>query len=792
MLKHYLKTAIRNILKDKVYAIINIIGLAIGLACSFFMLIYVLNELNYDQVHEKHSRIFRVHHDISLLDFKTDQTPLELGPSLKEEYPEVENYVRIHIYPKIKVKQGIDYVKEESIYLVDSSFFNVFTFPLIVGDKAHLLTEPNSVVISEKIAKKYFENENPVGKPLSLKGFAGNFELKISGVMKDISKQSTVWADFICNFDMLDNSKAGGKNSNQWEQDFYVTYLLLKENAKIADLKMKMPDFEKRHSPQNKSYKFTFQPLMDSYLLSEEFVNYRFPRGDYKSVKLFGFIGLLILFIAGINYIILSTARTARRTKEIGLRKVFGANKVMLVRQVLSESVLVTFIALPLAIFFVKIFLPIVSKLFYTELKFTLSDCGNYLLYFTLITLFIGLFSGSYLSIYLTRFQPIAILRNKVMSVNHRNYFRKAIVVVQLVIFIVLSICTTVIYRQLHYIHTKDLGFNKENLLIINCDDFGGKYISFKNEIKTNTNIENICGAQFLPPAYNFMSFECPKAYDANQKVTIEGLAVDFDFVKTFQIKIVKGMDFPKNYKYNIQSDTNKLLLSNESTIKELGIKNPINYKISQFSAIIGVVKDFNFHSLHSKIPPLIIGPLINIDYVSQIAVRIRPENKTETIKYLEKKWKEFSKEPFDYYFIDDRLDDMLKKENKQAKILRIFSFFAIFIAMLGLFGLSLFTSQQRTKEIGIRKVHGASITDIMRLLSKEYITLVIIANILAAPIAYYFMNKWLQNFAYHINIEWWVFGLVFILSLIIVLLTVSWQAYRAAKKNPVVTLKYE
>ncbi len=789
MIKHYFKIALRNIIRDKAFATINILGLSIGLTCSFFMLIYVINELSYDRIHDKHNRIYRVFNEKPLMKMNSVETPLALGITLKEEYPEIENFVRIHIYPEITVKQENDYIKEGAIYCVDSSFFNVFSFPIVVGDKTNLLKEPNSVVISEKMAKKYFGSENPVGKMLSLKGVDGKYELKVSGVMADISSRSTCWAEFISNIDALQNSANEQKISDDWGIDFFVTYILLKENTNIVDLQKKIPDFEKRHSHKENPYKFSFQALTDSYLHSEEFINYRLPRGDFNTLKIFSVIAVLILIIAGINYIILSTARAAHRTKEIGMRKVFGANKSMLVKQVLTESVLVTFIALPLAIFFVKIFLPNVGKLFDKELIFTLSESGNYLIGFAAITLFIGLLSGSYLSVYLARLQPIAIIRNKSMNNNHKNYFRKAMVLFQLIVFIVLSLSTIIIYRQLHYINNKDMGFNKGNLLIINCYGIGLKYISYKNEIKTNTNIINVCGAQFLPPTGNSMSIECPKADDPKQKIKVELLSADFDFVKTFEIKVIDGDDYPINYINKQANDSNFIV--NETLIKELGIKNPINYALYPKTRIKGVVKDFNFHSIHTKIPPMLLVSGTDL-FVSQIAVRIKPDNKKETIKYLKNKWKEFSKEPFDYYFIDDILDDMFKKENKQAKIMRIFSFFAIFIAMLGLFGLSMFTSQQRTKEIGIRKVHGASIGDIMRLLSREYIILVVIANIIAAPIAYYFMNKWLQNFAYHTNIEWWLFGLVFLLSLVIVLLTVSWQAYRAAKTNPVVTLKYE
>ena len=646
------------------------------------------------------------------------------------------------------------------------------------------------------MAKRYFDDKDPIGKFLEIKYEGSVLFLKVTGIIQNISKYSTFRAEMFTNIswflDDLKSNFAEEDGSYLWNYEFNTTYFLLKENSKIEALQNKMPDFENRYSTKEKPYKFSFQKITDIYLHSED-LNLNFsPRGDYKSVRLFSIIAILILFIAGINYIILSTARAARRTKEIGMRKVFGANKGMLVRQVLFESVLVTFIALPLAVLLVKIFLPNVNKLFGKELIFTFAESGSYIIGFTLITLFIGLLSGIYLSIYLARLQPISILRNKIAMCSHRNYFRKSMVVIQLIIFIVLNLTTAIVFLQLRYVYSKDLGFNKENILIINCYGIGQQYISFKNEIKTNTNIINVCGAMHLPPYNGLTYFECPKADNANQKVKVEGISADADFIKTFQIKIINGDDFPTNYNYKEHLDSDILLLINETTVKELDIKNPINYEIMPHSRIIGVVKDFNFHSIHSKIPPIQIFTLPKIGFVHQIAVRIKPENKVETIKYLEKKWKEFSKDPFDYYFIDDMLDEMFKKEIKQGKIMRIFSFFAIFIAMMGLFGLSLFTSQQRTREIGIRKVHGASIGDIMRLLSREYIILVLIANIIAAPIAYYFMSKWLQNFAYHTNIAWWLFGLVLLLSLVIVLLTVSWQAYRAARTNPVETLKYE
>jgi putative ABC transport system permease protein len=780
MFKNYLKIAVRNLIRHKTYSFINIAGLAVGMASCFLILLYVLDEASYDRYHEKADQIFRV------LKINKDggefsaRTSFSLAPTLKNDFPEIINTARIFTNSVMVVNGGKSF--KEDFFFADQDIFNVFTIPLIYGDNKTALEDPYSIVISEEMAKKYFKELNPIGKILSIRIKENEYNLKITGILEKFPHNSHFRSDFIASMSIVLNfyekleKKINFPITENWGSNIVFTYLLLPEGHAASELEKILPDFIERHIDKWLNINYHLQPLTQIHLHSSRIQDDIAKHGNIIYLYLFSVIAFLILLIACINFIILSTAQSVTRAKEVGIRKVIGASRLDVIKQILGESVLVSFISLPIAILLVELLLPFMNQLLGTKLIVSYYENWQFIIFLIFITFFVGIFSGTYISFYISAFQPIEIFKNKLKTGAKKTSFRKTLIITQLSISIILIVCTITIYQQLHYIKNKELGFNKNYIIVINSPK--SIYNQFKNEILKNPNIINISGTQYVPPEKIFSSWH-GKNY----------ISVDYKYFETLGIEIAAGRAFSMNF----STDAKESIILNETGVKEFELKSPLGkeVEIEGKRKIIGIVKDFHFRSLHEKIEPLYF--IINPEKCSKIIIRNQPENTLNTISYLKEKWGQFAiSEPFEYYFIDEKYDNLYKSEQRLGEIIGYFGFFALFVTCLGLFGLISFMAERRTKEIAVRKALGASVTNVVKLLIKEFIILVVIASIIAWPAAYYAMNKWLQNFAYHVNMGFGTFLLAGLVALIIAIATVSFQAVKAAMANPVKFLRYE
>ena len=801
MFKNYLKIAFRNLLKQKAYSFINIIGLAIALACCFVVLLYVLDELSYDRYHKNADRIFRI---VYGNESYITATPFPLAPTLRNDFPEVLKTVRIST-TSLLIKKNENWIEEPKSICADEAFFEVFTLPLIKGDPQNVLNDPFSVVITKEMAEKYFGKQEPVGKTLNIQIEKELYDMKVTGIIEHFPKNSHFRTDFIASmsvvkevdktFQKISKARFGYPISllSSWDASSFYTYLLLPEGYVASELEIKLPEFNKRHFGDEKKFDFHLQSLTDIHLSSKTRGDID-EQGSMRNIYLFSTIALFILAIACINFIILTTARSSNRAKEIGLRKVIGANRLDLIKQVLGESIVTAFIALPIAVTFVEVLLPFVNQLLGKELA------GNYFqnwqcaIGFLSITIAVGIFSGSYIGFYLSRFQPVEIFKSMVIRGSSKSYFRKVLVIIQLSVFILMLVCSLLFYHQLHFLHNKDLGFSIEHLLsfYITNAEFKKSYQAFKHEIKSNPNVLSVSAAFDVPPTETGMSIQVATPDNPEEKHEMKWLFVDYDYFETLRVKLVHGRTFSDKY----ANESHESVILNQSAIKELGLKESIGkvVKSENFNRpkkIIGVIEDFHEGSLHGQIPPMVFSCIPS--QIGQIVIRIRPDNVSNTIEYIRNTWRQFNPdETFAFSFIEEEYSKFYRSEEKLGRIISAFTILTILVACLGLFGLSMFMAEQRTKEIGIRKVLGASVTSVVQLLTKEFIKWVLLANLIAWPIAYYAMNKWLQNFAYRINISWWVFVLAGGIALVIALLTVSWQVIRTAIANPMEALRYE
>ncbi|MBU0712023.1 ABC transporter permease [bacterium] len=798
MFKNYLKIAVRNLIRHKTYSFINIAGLAIGMASCFLILLYVLDEMCYDRYHENAKQIYRILNEDTGNEEFYSTTPFVLAPTLINDFPEVTKITRmVKNLGEIMVKQDENFIRENNLFFADQDIFDIFTFSFIKGNSKTALVEPYSIVITKKMAEKYFGDKDPMEKILTIKVENDLYDLKVAGVLKDIPRNSHFRADFIASMIIARNifekmeERFGFSILENWGFNNPFTYLLLPDNYPASKLEQKLPDFKKRHVPDWLNIKYHLQPLTDIHLHSTHVLSDIEVQGNITYVYLFSAIALLILLIACINFIILSTARSATRAKEVGVRKVIGASRSDVIKQILSESVLVSFISLPIAISLVEFFLPFANQLLRTKLTVNYYENWQFIISLILITFIVGITSGSYISFYLSSFQPVEILKRKLKPGQTKSNFRRILIIMQLSIYTMLIFCTGSIYRQLYYLQNKDLGFDKEHVVVINIPnpEFLQKYESFKNEVIQNSGIINISGAWLIPPTSNRGTAQIYPKNDPDNKKTIGLNAVDYNYFETLNIEFATGRSFSIKF----STDEKEAVIINETAAREFGFKSPIGEKIKDFGnrEIIGVVKDFHLRSLYERIEPCMF--VLNPMEIYQVMIRIRPGNIPETLFFLKEKWKQFVPiAPFNYSFIDDNLNKLYESEQRAGKIIGYFTFLAILIASLGLFGLASFIAEQRTKEIGIRKVFGASVPVIVALLSKEIVKLTIIAIIIAFPVVYYAMNRWLQDFAYRINIGFGTFILTGLVALAIALFTVIFQAVKAATVNPVETLRYE
>jgi len=780
----------RFIRHNKVFAGINLMGLSIALAASFIMLLFVINELSYDRYHKNKNRVYRVLN--YYVDFKKTMsgTPYVLATALKNEFPQIEKAVRLKFMRGFRLKFKEETITVNDAIATDSDIFDIFTLPLISGSSdKNLLDDQISIVLSRSLAEKVFPGQNPVGQEIV--GVVNNAEqvFMISGVFEDLPENSTFRAQCLLNskwtIDPI-NKTFGITNAEvNWYQNAWTTWLLLTKDCNVKTLENQFRAFEVKNISEKSPFQYSLQNLGDVYLGSADVANAGIT-GNRSNVRLFSAIAFLIVLVAAINYIILSTAVSTGRRLEIGIRKTFGAINRSIKNQLLSESVLLALIVLPIALILMRIALPYAGKLFQTKLNIISSNIFVYISVYLALTIIIGVVSGFYTSSYLSGLKVMDIIKSSVHSGKRKQYFRSILIVLQLVIFCSFVSGTLIIRSQYNYALNKDPGyFNKDILLIELGSDFKG-YSAYINSIKSNPNVIMAGGVMYGLPREVFSSSMYPHFQDKTLKVQVEGLAVDYNFVQTMGIKILQGREFSQDF----GSDLKQSYMLNETAVNKLGITDPLGKQIGS-STIIGVVKDFNLHSIHSDIPPLKIS--MTDKYIQQVAVHYKPGTLKSILPMLEAEWKKAAPDrPFRFTTIEDMIKNIYSSERNLSAIVSIFALFTLLIAAFGLFGLTLFVARSRIKEIGIKKAFGSSEQSIIYSFLINNLILVLVAALLSIPVTLYFMNKWLSNFAFKASINWWVFVISFAVAAVVVLFTVSIHSYKASRINPVKALRYE
>jgi putative ABC transport system permease protein len=794
MIKNYFKIALRNLWKHKAFSIINITGLSIGITACFFIFMYVGFELSYDKMHSKADRIYRLVTDIKTPTetINTGVTAWPFAPNIKNDFPGVESFVRISGGSFLVRKGNVKFQEERSAF-ADSTFFKVFDFKLVKGDPKTALSEIATIVFSESAAKKYFGNADPMGQTVLLTGDA--IPAKVTGVMKDIPENSQIKADMLISMVSLTQKFNNGLD-NQWSNFGASSYLLLKPGTNPKTLEAQLPAFlERRNGAEEKKqqmfYKLMLEPLKTVYLYSKRNGQ---ESGSITNVYVFGIVAIFILLIACVNFVNLTTARSVERAKEVGIRKVVGAERSQLASQFIGESVVLCLIAFLLTIVLSVLFLPLFNQLAGKTISAGIFSNWYYVTILFITSVGIGLIAGLYPALVLSAFLPVSVLKGRFSSGTKGNALRKTLVIAQFTISIALIIGTIIVYTQMSFMQNRDLGFTKDQMLILNTNgDPAGN--ALKEAIATIPSVKSTANSSSVPGGGN------PGAYSEieNKKgdlqiANLDLYFVDWDYVNQFKIKMVAGRAFSRGF----GTDTAQAMLLNEAAVKLFGYSSPqqaVGRRFKQWGRegkIVGVMKDFHFRSLQEVIKPLSMR--IELKNLGLISVKISSQNTPATLAAIESKWKAFiPNRPFSYYFLDEFFDRQYRAEQRFGRLFLNFAVLAIFISCLGLLGLASYSTLQRTREIGIRKVLGATVPGIVNLLSKDFLILVAISFLVASPLAGIFMNYyWLKGFAYRIDVSWWIFAIAGILALVIALGTISFQAIRAATSNPVKSLRSE
>ena len=802
MIRNYFKIAFRNLFRYKGFSFINIFGLATGMACSLLIFLFVKDEISYDRFHKDSDKIYRV-----VKDFVNDDgsrlpdatTPPALSPAMQREIPEVAHVTRV--FPNWGANFLIRYadkkIMEEKLCRVDSSFFDVFTFPFLQGNAKDIFKDINSIVITESAAKRYFGNEDPMGKTLQIDQLG---DLMVKGILKDVPYNSHFHFDFL-----ISTRKFSGDIDANWGWYNFYTYAKLKSTANVAALNKKIQDLYKRNNEDGKNI-FYVQPLTGIHLSS----NLKWelePNSDKLYVYVFTIIAIFIILIAGINYVNLSTAKASVRAKEVGVRKVAGAFRSSLVNQFLIESIITCLIASVLAVMIAQLLLPVVNDL--TLKHLTVIGNPSVLLSMIMAALFLGIVAGFFPAVYLSSFKPILVLKGLKFSEKGTLNLRKALVIVQFTISTVLIIGALIISQQMRFIQSAKLGLNKDQVVVIKNADFLSRADrdAFQNSSLQIPGIKKIAVADGVVGGQNWTNGMRLKGSQNSQLMNF--LSVSYDYLDALGIQIKEGRNFSSKFpadtmnngipKGPLDQNIGSIIL-NETATKDLGIPEPVVGKqllwgddadTMYYVTVVGVAKDFHFTSLRNQIKPF---AFVNIPRrVGNFTIKLSTDNIKQTLGQLEATWKQFSADrPFEYNFLDETFSSLYQSESRFQRVFISLVVLGIIIACLGLFGLATFAAQQRIKEIGIRKVLGASVSNLIGLLSKDFLMLVIIALVAAIPIAWFAMNRWLRDFAYRINIHWWVFMIAAIITVLIAWITISTQAFKAAIANPVKSLRTE
>jgi len=790
MIKNYLKVAWRNLIRNKFFSLINILGLALGMACSILILLWVQNELDVDAFHKNGPQLFAVY-ERQYYDQKIHgqySTPGVLPAELKKQIPEIEYSTGVGFNNQNTFKVGDKILKIEG-NSADSDFFKMFSLPLLQGNAKTALNTPSSIAVSRKMAEQFFGNpQSAMGKTVR---YDNRKDFIITAVYENIKSNSSLKFDYLTNWDafLKDNSWA-----KEWGNNGPATYIQIRKDANPVLVKKKLQHFLDNLNKEQKKGTFTeeldMQKFGDVYLRNN-FKEGRIEGGRIEYVHIFSIVAVFILLIACINFMNLTTARSVKRAREIGVRKVVGAVKGVLVRQFIGESLMLTTIAVVFALGIITCLLPVFNSITQKEIELPFVQLAFWLR-LIVITLVTGVISGSYPALFLSSFNPVKVLKGTIKLSSGAAWFRKGLVVVQFGLSVLLIISTIVISRQVNYVQSINLGYDRDNFVYVPLDgDLTKKYKIFKDEALKIPGVQTVTRMSQAPTNIeNGTGGVDWDGKDKNVNIEFTQASVGYDFVSTMKLQLVAGRDFSKDF----ATDSVGYLI-NEAALKRIGYKDPIGKRLTFWGkkgTIIGVLKDFHFTSLHTAIAPFVIRLAEKEDYGSAL-IRTEAGKSKEAIAGLEKLWKEMNPNfQFTYQFSDEEYKKLYNNEQIVSKLSDAFAFLAIFISCLGLLGLAMFTAEQRTKEIGIRKVLGASVSSLFTLLSKEFIVLVTIALLLASPIAWYAMDKWLLNYNYHIDISWWVFLLSGLIAILITLATVSFQSLKAALMNPIKSLRSE
>lgn len=799
MFINYLKIAFRSIRKQRFYSAINIFGLAIGLAISLLILLFINDEISYDQHHSNADRIYRtvmVWGKHTERPSKSPIGPYRLKPALETDFPEIEKIVRVDPVRGVLISHGEKSFQENRLFITDSEIFEVFDYDLLQGDAKTALTEPFTMVLSETLAKKYFGSTDPLNKVLTV---FGDMEVKVTGIYKDSPTNTHFAADGLVSMG-TGESFYNQLILNNWGEGHGYSYLLLPPKMEAATLAAKFPDFIEKNMGEGSSERvgIELQKMTDIHLRSNLRSEIQ-ANSDIRYIYISAAIALFILLIASINYMNLATARSVKRSLEIGVRKTLGAERGTIIWQFLSESIVVALLSLLLAIGMAALTLPAFNAFVEKSLTLNPLDHPTIFAYFLGITLMVGLIAGSYPALYLSSFGPIQVIRSH-FSGNSSGLLRKGLVVFQFAISILLIIATVVVYQQWSFMRHKDLGLNKENLVLVPIPD-QSQYQSLKNQLLANPNILSIGASnkQLTGRLSSNLGFKA-EGYtpDPNSRNSIKVVTNDHDFLKTLEVEFKEGRNFSRDF---VSDDTTAFIL-NEAAVAKIGWKDPIGkwFETSTFQNggfvkrrgnVIGVIKDYNHESLHSQVEPAVY--FLSKNWINWMTLRISDANINETMADIKTKWSQFeSPELYNYSFFDDRIDQMYRTEERFFNIFTFFAILAVFIAGLGILGLSAFMAERRQKEIGIRKVYGASTQNLVYLLTKEFSILVFIGFVIAAPLGYYYLDGWLQDFTYRTHIGSLPFVVAGIGALLMAWLTSGFQSLKAALANPIRALRNE
>jgi len=802
MLKNYLTTALRSLLKNKLFSLINIMGLAIGLACFTLIILYVQNELSYDRHHDSAENIYR----LSLMgnmagnSFHAAVTGGPVGEIMESEVPEIVEHVTLYkSYRPVLLEVNEHKFYQDGIFYADSNFFNMFKYEFLSGDPSTAISQPNSVVITETMAKKLFGDQNPMAETIRL---SNKRSLVVKGIVRDPVHRSHL------NFNLMASLSTFRSDDRMWGfvnnlftliTQNYVRVIPGTSRDELIEKITPVVNSQLNDDAQDESMRLTIIPqrITDIHLHSK-LLHELEDNGNISRVYIFSAIAFLVLIVACINFVNLTTAKSSKRALEVGVRKVFGASRKLLFRQFIGESLIIAFISLLVAILLIEFFMPFFENLAGIEFGSNWLSDWRFLLALIGIAMFAGLLSGSYPALFLSAYKPIRVLKGDTFRGGNRSFFRNAMVVMQFVISVFLIFSTLTIYRQLEFLQNKDIGINKENVVILPLrgSDLAGQYEIIQDEMRLLPGVKDVSASSAYLGNFEQRRTFYPEGTPRQSAYMINNVQMDYNYLEMMNAKLLMGRPFNENR----QLDSNAVII-NQSLMKKLEWDDPLGKHIyipigdSAYGdrplRIVGVVKDFNFASLHNPVDPLIIS--LEPARFRYLNVKINSQNIPAILQMIENKWKEFtSEQPFDYFFQDARFDSFYVAESRMTNLFIYFSVLALFIAATGLFGLALYTTERRTKEIGIRKVFGGTVRQILKLLTKEFVRWVIVANLIAWPLGWYFMHTWLQNFAYQTNIAWWIFVLSALLSLVIAIITVSWQSIRATMKNPVDALRYE